>query len=345
MNAVDHAERYRNYLRSFGIAEPGDRVTELRALMLMNVSFFAYASDEGLRLKAAVTLNGIVRPGGQTDDDWYGFLSAATDAMTASERIAWLETDSTNLPHGLPRTPVFVLDLNHRPALGIDPAVWSLVTAPKLSRGEEGNLTLIAWFLLSGARVPERWTVTASSNAAATIERVSAFNLIASKFDNADAAASDVHSRANKLLSSGAGDDLLWAVQHFVESGGPADFPSLAKLLENPNVAENVKILAVAAVAHSGNPAAVTTLGVALHTDPHASVRRACAAALGVIEATEAVQALASAAAKEPEVTVRAEIINALAAHGDIARDALVVIARYDTDDDLRALAQRKLRV
>jgi len=343
MDTLDRTARYLKYLTRFGITEAGTRMTELSALRFKNVSFFAYASSDGLRLKAAVTPSGLVTPGRHADDDWYGFLSEATDAMTAAERIAWLETDSSTPLHGLPRAPVLLLDPDRRPASFIDPADWALVTAPTMSQHADDSTTLIAWFLLSGARIPERWIVTARANAAATIAHASALDLRVSRFADADAAASDATVRARELLDSGAGDDLLWAVHRLVETGEPAAVSSLTTLLDDPNSAESTKVLAVAALAHCANPAAAAALGAALREHPLASVRRACAQALGRVGGATAMRELATSAAQEPEVVVRAEIINALAGQGGVAREALAVIARDDRDEDLRALAQRKL--
>jgi hypothetical protein len=343
MDTFDQTARYLKYLARFGITEGGNRVTELSALKFKNVHFFAYASSDGVRLKAALTPSGIVTPGRLADDDWYGFLSEATDAMTAAERIAWLETDSSTQPHGLPRAPVLALDPDRRPASGIDPAEWALVTPPTLSQHPDGSTTLVAWFLPSGARVPERWSVTARVNAAATIAHASAFDLLVSRFAGADAAASDATLRARELLDSGTDDERLWAVQRLIETGEPAAVNSLTTLLENPTAAENIKVLAVAALANCANPAAVAALGAALRKHPLPSVRRACAQSLGRVGGAVAMRSLAAAAAQEPEVIVRAEIVNALTGFGGVAREALAVIARDDRDEELRALAQRKL--
>src|SRR5258705_12920407 len=255
MDTFDQTARYLKYLTRFGITEAGDRVTELSALQLKNVSFFAYASSDGLRLKAALTPSGMVTPGRYADDDWYGFLSEATDAMTTGKRIAWLETDSSTPLHGLPHAPVLLLDPDRRPASLIDPADWALVTAPTMSQHADGSTTLIAWFLPSGARIPERWSVTARMNAAATIAHASAFDLRVSKFADADAAASDATSRARELLDSGTDADRLWAVQRLVETGEPADVPRLTRLLDNTTAAENIKGLAVGAPVPRANPA------------------------------------------------------------------------------------------
>lgn len=342
MEASDQTARYCNYLRSFGIIEAGGRVTELRTLKLKEISFFAYASD-GLRFKAFLTPSGMVTPGRHADDDWYGFLSRTTDAMTAAERIAWLETDSSTPPHGLPRPPVLVLDPDHPCASLIDPAQWALVTSPTLSQHSDGSTTFIAWFLPSAARVPERWNVTAGMNAASTIAHVSAFDLLVSRLGDADAVAVDATVRARELLDAGTDAERLWAVYHLVETGEPAAVSSLTMLLEDESAAENIKVLTVAALANCANPAAVAALGAALRENPQASVRRACAQALGHVGGGVAVGALAASASQEPDVIVRAEIVNALTGQGGVAREALAAIARDDRDEDLRALAQRRL--
>jgi len=105
MPGDDATARYRNYLATFGITQPGDRVVEQRGSERGGVRFFAYADGAGLRLKAAVTPDGLVTPGPQRDDDWHGFLAAIGDAEAAADRIAWLESDEAERPHGFPIPP------------------------------------------------------------------------------------------------------------------------------------------------------------------------------------------------------------------------------------------------
>ena len=196
MNAVDPTTSYREYLATFGISEPGDRIAERSNLDLGNVRFYAYDSNDGLRLKVAVTPRGIVRPGGHSEDDWYGFLKGLPDAASGAERIAWLETDSSTPTHGLPRDPTVALAADRRPTVGIDPAQWALVTAPTLLSAADGAMTLTAWFLEGGSRVPTRWTVAALPAAPALFERTTASDLLEAQAGSPAAAAADARSRA-----------------------------------------------------------------------------------------------------------------------------------------------------
>lgn len=150
MSPPDAAARYRAYLASFGIADPGDRVVEQIALDRGSVRFFAYADGGGLRLKAAVTPTGIVTSGARAEDDWHGFLAGIGDAAAAAERIAWLETDASTQPHGLPAPP------------------WTAVVAT-MSQLPDGSIRFVASFLPSGIPIPQRWTVIAPPHASAEI--------------------------------------------------------------------------------------------------------------------------------------------------------------------------------
>jgi HEAT repeat protein len=88
----------------------------------------------------------------------------------------------------------------------------------------------------------------------------------------------------------------------------------------------------------------VTALAAALRADPAPEVRRAAARSLGGIGGESAVAALSGAAAQESEVTVRAEIVHALAGQGGVARAALERIAEGDADAGVRNLARTSLR-
>jgi hypothetical protein len=343
MNALDPTARYRKYLESFGIAETVDRVAELRDLDLGNVRFFAYASSDGLRLKAAVTQGGMVTPGRHADDDWYGFLSEVPDAATAAVRIAWLETDATPTPHGLPRAPVVALAPDSRPSAGIDPAEWTFVTAPTLLQSFDGSKTLVAWFLPGGARVPQRWTVTARVDAPNAIASTSAFELLVASAGSAEAASADAAARARQFLASGTEDERWWSLQQISETGDTAAVPDVAALLLNTDAAPTVRLIAAGTLARLADPEAVVPLGKALRADPALEVRRACAQALGRIGGAGALRALADVASREPDQTVRAELVHALAAQGYLARDALAQIARSDEDAGVRSLAHRSL--
>lgn len=171
---MDPQARYREYLATFGIAQPGDRVAELRDRDVGNVRFFAYADGNGLRLKAAVTPSGVVTPGAHEDDDWSGFLFGMPDAESAAERIAWLESDASMQPHGLPVEPAAALAPSQPTPPGVEPAHWALVTAPELRAHPDGDVAFVAWLLPSGTRIPERWTIRVRANARAAIERAAA---------------------------------------------------------------------------------------------------------------------------------------------------------------------------
>jgi hypothetical protein len=309
MDALDPAARYREYLRSFGIAEAGDRVAELRDLDSGPVRFFAYAGGEGLRLKAVVTPNGLVAPGGQAGDDWHGFLSGVSDAATAAERIAWLETDDSSPPHGLPGAPTIALAPDRPPPAGIDPAQWAFVTAPALTVSPGGGVTLTAWLLPGGGHVPTRWTVSARAGTPAVIERVAASDLL---LESAEAAA----ARARRLLAAGTEGERWWALQHIGDTDDHGAIPDLAVLLADRGTSPSLKIQVAGTLARLVDTAAVPSLSAALRTDDAPEVRRACAQALGRIPGADAVRALKAAAPDEPEVTVRAEIGHALAAQG-----------------------------
>lgn len=338
----DPEKRYRDYLRSFGIAEAADHIAELRDLDLGNVRFFAYAGSNGLRLKAAVTLRGLVTPGANAGDDWNGFLIDMPDGDAAAQRIAWIETDSSPPPHGVARSPTLALAPHRPPPTGIDPAQWALVAGPVLA-ADLDRATLIAWLLPGGSRVPMRWTVDARAGALAVIERVSASDLVIASADSVEAAAADATVRARRLLSSGTDAERWWALQHIGENADHTAVPEVAKLLVNPDASPNTRLLAAATLARIADAEAVVPLGAALRTDAAPEVRRACAQALGRIPGAGALHALAEAAPEEPDAMVRAEIVHALAAQGSNARDAMTRIARDDADAGVRDLARLSL--
>ena len=343
MNHPDPITRYRTYLAASGIADAGDRVAQLHDLDVADVCLFAYVGSEGLRLKAIVTSSGVVTPGGHADDDWYGFLAAMPDPMAAVERIAWLETDASTPPNGLPKAPVAALSPNRRPAVIIDPAQWALVTPPAIRRQLAGSLTLVAWLLSSGARIPERWTVTARKDAPAIIKYSPAHEILAAEAGSDQAAAIGTSARAMRFLTSGTDDERLWALQHISETGHRAAVADLLILLPNTNVGADVRLFTATALGHLEDPAAVTALGASLQADPAPEVRRACAQSIGRIDGPDAVRLLSEAASHEADVTVRAEIVHALTIQGDTARAALDRIARHDTDLNLRNLARGSL--
>lgn len=336
---LDPMTRYREHLRSFGITEAGDRVGELRDLDLGNVRFFAYASSDGLRLKAAVTPSGLVTPGGHTGDDWYGFLSRMPDAAAAAERIAWLETDASTPTHGLPSPSTAVLAPGRPLAVGIDPAQWALVTAPALLTGSDGGTKLIAWFLVGGDRALTRWMVSAWPDASAIIERASALDILVVDAGGATAT-TNASERARRLLATGIDDERLWALRHIGDTGDHASVPGVAALLANPGASANARLHAAGTLARLGDPAAIPALGAALQSDAAPEVRRASAQALGRIGGAGSVQVFTEAVSDEADVIVCAEIVHALAAQGSAARAALARIARSDPDATIRDLAR-----
>jgi hypothetical protein len=147
----DATARYRAYLASFGITQPEDGIVAHPELDRGGVRFFAYADGGGLRLKAAVTPTGIVTPGPQRQDDWHGFLSCIADAQAAAERIAWLESDESAQPDGLPVPP------------------WTVASAASLETPANGEVAFVASFLPSGIPIPQQWTVRARRNAPAEV--------------------------------------------------------------------------------------------------------------------------------------------------------------------------------
>lgn len=146
----DPAARYRAYLATFGITDPGERAVEMRELARGGVRFFAFADGDGLRLKAAITPGGLVTPGANADDDWHGFLTGIGDAGEAAERIAWLESDESAQPHALPVPP------------------WTAM-AGTASREPDGSILFVGVFLPSGIPIPQQWTVIAKPDAPAEI--------------------------------------------------------------------------------------------------------------------------------------------------------------------------------
>jgi len=328
MKVLDPMTRYREYLGSFGIVDVGDRVVEVHDLDLGNVRFFAYSSSDGLRLKAAVTPSG---------------LSRVPNADAAAERIAWLETNSSTPPYGLPSVPTVVLSPDRPPTIGVDPAQWAFVTVPMLLKTSSDSVTLTAWFLPSGTRVPERWTVTTRAGSSTTIAYASAFALLVASASSVEAAASDAAARARRLLASGTESERWWALQQIGETGDRAAVPDMAALLANADADPNARLLAAGTLARLADPATVVPLGAALHADPSPEVRRECAHAIGRIGGASAVRALADAASHEPDVIVRAEIVHALAAQGFPARAALARIASGDPETSVRNLAHHSL--
>jgi hypothetical protein len=344
MNTADPKTRYHEYLATFGITEPGERVAELRDLDLGDTRFFAFNSSDGLRLKAGVTPRGIVRPGGHSDDDWYGFLRALPDAASGAERIAWLETDASTPIHGLPRDPTVALIPDRHASVGIDPAQWALVTAPALLSGADGATTLSAWFREGGARVLTRWTVTARPAAPAFIEHAVASDLLATQAGGPAAAAADARARARQLLVGGTDKERWWALEQIRETGDRTAAPDVAALLGNAAASSNVRLLAAETLGRLADFGAVTALAAALRGDPAPEVRRAAARSLGGIGDESAIAVLTEAAPDEPEVTVRAEIVHALAGQGSVARATLEGIAKRDPDAGVRNLARASLR-
>jgi len=328
--SMDFTLRYSEYLRRFGILDPGERIAELRDLDVLNVRFFAYAENNGLRLKAAITSSGIVTPGGLVNDDWYGFLAHMPSAEVAAQRIAWLETDASRELDGLPVSPTLTLFPDRPLAAGIDPAQWAFVTAPVLLTGDKLKLT--AWFLQGSTRVPTMWAVIAWPVGNTIIERTSALDLLLARAGSTDAAAVDSARRARRLLAEGTADERLWALEYVGDTADRASVFDVSALLVNADVNADVRLRAAGTLARLADQGATTALGAALCSDPAPEVRRASAQALGRIGGTGALQTLTQAVSGEPNVMVRAEIVHALAARGAAAHAALVRIADSDPD-------------
>ncbi|MCB9267674.1 MAG: HEAT repeat domain-containing protein [Lewinellaceae bacterium] len=337
---ADHLDRYLEYLKSCGVTEPGGRVAELSNFNTGNVRFFAYNSGDGLRLKAMVTAGGMVRPGARPGDDWYEFLSEMPDALSAAERIAWLETDASSPTHGLPLPPTVALVPDRPPNAGIDPAHWALVTPPAFSVGPGGGHMLVAWFLAGGTHTPIRWKVAASPKTAAVIERISAFDILAGQAGSIEAAVSDAKARARKLLAAGSSSDRYWALQYLREIGDHSAIHEVAALLFGEGGGADLKIMTAGTLASFADQEAIAPLGEALQKDSAPEVRRACAQALGRFHSTEALEALAKSMPDEPDTAVRIEIVHALAAQGAPAGGTLRRIALSDPDERVRSLAR-----
>jgi hypothetical protein len=342
-NLLDPISRYRTYLAVNGITDAGDRIAQPSDLDVAAARFFAYAGNEGLRLKAIVTPDGVVTPGGHTGDDWYGFLASMPDAMAAAEGVAWLETDAATPPDGLPKSPTVVLAPDRRPAAIIDPAQWALVIPPVLRSLPDCIVNFMAWLLPSGACVPERWTVNARKDAPAAIVYTSACEILAAEAGGAETAAIETTARAMRFLASGTDEERLWAVQRTGETGNRAAVPDLLALLADKTVGTDVRLLTATTLGHLSDPAAAVTLGTSLCADPAPEVRRACAQAIGRTGTPDAVGLLSAAVSHESDVTVRAEIVHALILQGDAARTVLERIAGSDADLSLRNLARGSL--
>jgi hypothetical protein len=332
MNVLDLATRYHEYLRRFGIRHAGDRVAEIHQLDLESVRFFAYASGNALRLKAAITPSGMVTPGGHSDDDWYGFLSRMPTAAAAAERIAWLETDESATAHGLPSRPAAALSPDQPMAVGIDPAEWTLITAPVLIAEPESSATVTAWILDGGARSPTRWRITAALGATTLLERTLAADLVAVDAGSPALDAANATVRARRFLAAGTDDERSWALRHIGDTGDRAAVSDVSALLVNARM-----------LARLGDPAAVSSLGAALRCDAAPEVRRAAAQALSGFACTDAAEVLGGAISEQPDMIVRAEIVHALMAQGRTARTALEPIAGSDPDATIRKLARAAL--
>jgi len=340
MNDYDPLVQYQSYLKRFGITAAGDRVAERHDLNLGNTRFYAYAGSDGLRLKAAVMPSGLITPGGHATDDWYGFLSQMPNGAAAATRIAWLETDAAVTRHGLPNPPMVMLTPDHPPVVGIDPAQWALVTSPALNTGADGRVQLMAWFLTGGTPIPTRWTITAQPGTNAIIEQISAQDLLVMQTGSAAAAAAAAAARARQLLATGTEDACLWALQHIGDTGDRTAVLDVATLLSNESASPNMKLHAAGTLARLADPTAVPALSTVLKSDLPPEVQRASAQALGRIGGTASVQVLTEAIAEVSNVTVRAEIVHALAAQGSAAYAALAHIARSDPEATIRELAQ-----
>ena len=343
MNVLDLAAPYHEYLRRFGITQAGDRVAEIRQLDLESIRFFAYASDNALRFKAAITPSGVVTPGGHSQDDWYGFLSRMPTAAAAAERIAWLETDESETAHGLPRRPAAALSPDQPLAVGIDPVECALITAPLLVAGPERSITLTAWILDAGARSPTRWRITAALGAATLLERTSAADLVAVDAGSATWAAANATVRARQFLAAGTDDERSWALWHVGDTGDRAAVNDVSALLVNAKTSPSLRILAAGTLARLGDPASVSALGAALQSDAAPEVRRAAAHALSRFTCPEALEVLRPAISEEPDMIVRSDIVHALVVQGRAARTVLKLTAANDPDATIRKLAQAGL--
>jgi hypothetical protein len=338
VNGQDAEERYREYLASFGISNPRD-IACLHDLDVDEIHFFGYAGDGGLRLKAAVTPAGVVSPALPESADWHGFLSHMPDAVTAASRVAWLESDASVPVDGLPLPPVEALTPGTRPERGIDPAEWELVAEPVLRRDPGGGVALVAWFLPSQTRIPERWTISGYLDGSCAIERVPASRHVARSAGGDDAAAAS--ERARLLLSQGEDDDVRWALQHIGDTVDVAASSAVAALLRSRDAGPEIRLLAAGTLARLADPSSAGALGEALRGDPAPEVRRASAQALGRIGDSVAVRLLVDAVSGEPDVVVRAEMVNALLASANPPRAALGRIAATDADASVRLLARQ----
>ena len=261
MSRPDSIQRYRAYLATFGIADPSERIVTFRELDFgSRTRFFAYAEGAGIRLKAAVTPAGLVVPGAHADDDWYGLLSSAPDATAAAQRLAWLQSDQSVQPHGLPRSPVVALEPGHPPGVGLDPAQWALVTASTLLKHPDDSVTLTAWLLTRDAVSPIRWTITAQAATPASIARASAADLLAGMSGGRAAAETGANARARRLLATGTERDRQWALQQIGDADDRTAVPDVLGLLSDASAGSDLKILATGTLARLADPAQLRVL-------------------------------------------------------------------------------------
>lgn len=300
-------ERFRSYVARFGIAREQGRVAPV-SLPAGEARCFVYTDDSGMTLKAVVTSGGLVTPGRNAGDDWYGFLVAA-DANEVASCIAWLESDGDVPTHGYPAPRMVAVDPSREPVEGVDPGEAALVAAPKL-RLSAGVAELVAWFRAEDVRTLVRWTVVARAGAPADLTVETAKEILARRAGSAEAAAREATKRARRALADGSEGERAWALWHVGEVADGAAIAGVVALLDTGVASPGLRVLAARTLGLLASSEAVAALGAALRDDPAPEVRRACAQALGSIGGHEAV--LRRAAGAEPDPTVRAEIAHAL---------------------------------
>ena len=325
-------DRYRRYLQSFGISGHPESVLAMRELDLAHVRFFAFEDDQGIRLKAAVTEAGLVRSGRHAEDDWRGLLAASAGAGLLAERIAWLETDEARGPGIVTPSRTVVVRPGRSLTTPTDPSLRAMAAEPTLSATPDGTLILQMWLLEDEADLV-RWIVTAPPRGNARIDRQAAAALFVARPE-------ETLARATELLAKGDEPDRLWALQAISDASDPRAAPAVAALLMDPAASDATRSLAAGTLARLDIDAAATLLGTTLREAETTAIRRACAQALGQLRGPGAVAELSRAAGVEPDAGVRFEIVHALNAHGEDAREALRSVARTDVAPAVRNLAK-----
>jgi hypothetical protein len=321
-------QKYVEYLTSEGISEFG-RATEHASLAAGAFCFYSYrADDDREALRAAASPAGVVASGLRPGDAWRDFLSAA-DAATLAARIAWLETRAPNDLAAL-RLVARLMPDSEAP-VALDPAHAALVQVPVLEKLADGSLSLVAWFLVSGKRAPERWHIGVPAEGDASIERTPATALVA--------ADDDVAARALASLASASVRERLWALRVVGEHGLTQALPRAVELLEDAS--DDVRAAAAMTLGELADARVLPSVEQAFVRERDAGLRGFFVEALAAFPDAAGSPVLARLVVTEPDVSVRLKIVHALAGRSSPdAREALAERAARDPDAAVRAAAR-----